>query len=236
MSGFDAMKRLFRSPAVQAALAHLFAAYLKLALSTIRWRQENREVAEAVWDAKGGVLVCFWHGRIALSPACWPLDRAQEPRALISLSPDGQFIAGAVAKLGFPAIRGSSAKKSDPAKAKGGAGAFRDVLRWVSQGGGVAITPDGPRGPAEKMADGTPMLAKASGVPVLFVGLAAKPCWRLKSWDDAIVPIPFTRGAIVWDWVEAVARTATDADLAATNLDWSARLSAATRRAEALLG
>ena len=230
------LKTIFRSSAVQTVLAQLFAAYLKFALSTIRWREENREVAEAVWDAGGGVLVCFWHGRIALSPACWPLGRAQEPRALISLSPDGQFIAGAVEKLGFPAIRGSSAKKSDPAKAKGGMSAFRDVLRWVNQGGCVAITPDGPRGPAEQMAEGTPMLAKASGAPVLFVGLAAKPCWRLKSWDDAAVPIPFTCGAIVWERAQGVARTATDADLAALNADWTARLSAATRRAEAMLG
>ena len=228
------MKRLFRSPMVQAALAHLFAAYLRFALSTMRWRQENLEVAEQVWDAKGGVLVCFWHGRIALSPACWPLDRAQEPRALISLSPDGQFIAGAVEKLGFPAIRGSSTKKSDPTKAKGGSSAFRDVLRWVNQGGGVAITPDGPRGPAETMAQGTPLLAKASGSPLLLVGLAANPCWRLKSWDDAVVPIPFSRGAIVWDRVDPLARAATDADLDALNMNWAARLSAATRRAEAL--
>jgi lysophospholipid acyltransferase (LPLAT)-like uncharacterized protein len=229
------MKRLFRSPQVQAALAFLFAGYLKFALSTIRWRQENREVAEQVWDAKGGVLVCFWHSRISLSPACWPLDRAQAPRALISLSPDGQFIAGAVAKLGFPAIRGSSAKKTDPAKAKGGASAFRDVLRWVSKGGGGAITPDGPRGPAEAMAEGTPLLAKASGAPVLFVGLATGPCLRLNSWDDAMIPLPFTRGAIVWDKAEAVARDADEAALAALNADWSSRLSAATRRAEAML-
>ena len=37
----------------------------------------------------GPVIVCFWHSRIALSPACWPLGRAQTPRALISLSADG---------------------------------------------------------------------------------------------------------------------------------------------------
>jgi len=229
------MKRLFRSPQIQAVLALLFAGYLKFALSTMRWRQERLESAEAVWDAGGGVLVCFWHSRIALSPACWPLKRAQEPRAMISLSPDGQFIAGAVAKLGFPAIRGSSAKKSDPAKAKGGAAAFRDTLRWMAKGGGVAITPDGPRGPAEQMADGTPLLAKASGAPVLFVGLAARPCLHLKSWDNAVLPLPFTRGAIVWDRVNGVARTADEAALVAMNVEWAARLSAATRRAEELL-
>jgi lysophospholipid acyltransferase (LPLAT)-like uncharacterized protein len=220
---------------VQAALAWLFAAYLKFALSTMRWRQEDRDKAEALWDAGGGVLVCFWHGRIALSPACWPLDRAQEPRALISLSPDGQFIAGAVARLGFPAIRGSSTKKSAPAKAKGGAGAFRDVLRWVSQGGGVAITPDGPRGPAEAMAEGVPLLAKASAAPVLLVGLAARPCLRLRSWDEAAVPLPFTRGAICWDRMPVVPRETDAAGLAVLNHQWTARLSALTRRAEALV-
>jgi lysophospholipid acyltransferase (LPLAT)-like uncharacterized protein len=230
------MKRLFRTPHVQTALAVLFAAYLRFTLRTIRWRQENLSDAEAVWDAGGGVLVCFWHSRIALSPACWPLDRAQEPRALISLSPDGQFIAGAVARLGFPAIRGSSTKASDPKKAKGGAAAFRDVLRWVAKGGGVAITPDGPRGPAERMAEGTPMLAKASGAPVLLVGLAAKPSLTLKSWDRAVIPLPFGQGGIAWRALKPAARDASDAELAAMRTEWSALLCDLTRQAEALTG
>ena len=229
------MKRLFRAPAVQAALAALMASYLRFALRTIRWRQEGLAEAERTWDAGGGVIVCFWHSRIALSPACWPLDRAQEPRALISLSPDGQFIAGAVERLGFPAIRGSSSKKSDPKKAKGGAGAFRDTLRWIMSGGGIAITPDGPRGPAEAMAEGTPMLAKASGASILMVGLAAQPCLTLKSWDKAMIPLPFGRGAITWMRFDPVMRDASDVDLAKLGTVWAAELSALTRRAEAMV-
>jgi lysophospholipid acyltransferase (LPLAT)-like uncharacterized protein len=230
------LKQWFRRPGVQAALAWLMAAYLRFALSTIRWRQENRACAEAVWDApqpgRGGVVVCFWHSRIALSPACWPLERAQAPRALISLSPDGQFIAGAVQRLGFPAIRGSSRKPTDPGADKGGASAFRDVLKWIRGGGGVAITPDGPRGPAETMKDGAPMLGRVSGAPVLFVGLASRPCLRLNSWDKALIPLPFTRGAIVWAGGEPAARGADSADLAQA---WAETLSAVTRQAEALV-
>lgn len=229
------IKRLFRAPPVQGALAWAFAAYLRVTLASMRWTQDGLERAEAVWDAGGGVLVCFWHGRIALSPACWPLERAQEPRALISLSPDGQFIAGAVAKLGFPAIRGSSSKRGDQIRAKGGAGAFRDVLRWVAAGGGVAITPDGPRGPAEEMGQGVPLLAKASGVRVLLVGLAARPCLRLKSWDKALIPLPFSRGAIAWCEVVGAARTTTSSELEQLNADWQASLRRVTRRAEAML-
>lgn len=229
------MKRLFRAPAVQAALAAVFAAYLRFALGAIRWRSENAQAAEAVWDAGGGVLVCFWHGRIALSPACWPLGRAQEPRALISLSPDGQFIAGAVERLGFPAIRGSAAARPQRARDKGGVAAFRDVLRWLARGGGVAVTPDGPRGPNEEMAAGVPLLAKASGAPVLLVGLACRPCLRLGSWDSAMLPLPFGRGAIVWAEAAPPGRDADEATLSAVRADWATRLSEATRQAEAMV-
>lgn len=229
------MKRLFRARLVQATLASAFAAYLRFTLASMRWSQSGLDRAELVWDAGGGVLVCFWHGRIALSPACWPLDRAQEPRALISLSPDGQFIAGAVAKLGFPAIRGSSSKRGDQTRAKGGAAAFRDVLRWVSGGGGIAITPDGPRGPAEEMGQGVPLLSKASGARVLLVGLAARPCVRLKSWDQAVLPLPFSRGAIAWSEVAGADRSAGVAELEQLNVDWQAELCRLTRRAEAML-
>ncbi|WP_296818169.1 lysophospholipid acyltransferase family protein [Brevundimonas sp.] len=224
--------RPLRSPFVQGLLSRLLAGWLRLCIATTRWRHENLEAAEETWASGGGAIVCFWHSRIALAPACWPLDRAQEPRVLISLSPDGEFIAQAVSRLGFPAIRGSSSKKAALDKAKGGAAAFRDVLRWIRSGGGIAVTPDGPRGPAEEMAEGAALLAKASGAPVLLVGLASKPEIVLDTWDRARVPLPFGRGAIVWDgpiiWEEG-------ADLASVRQEWAARLSAATRRAEQML-
>lgn len=223
------MKAFFRSPAVQATLAFVLAAYLKLCLSTMRWTQENLAAAEGVWDAGGAVIVCFWHSRIALASACWPLGRAQEPRALISLSADGEFIARAVSRLGFPAIRGSSTKGE---KEKGGLAAFRDVLKWLKGGGGIAITPDGPRGPVEEMAEGAAMLAKVSGAPVLLVGLACRPAARLNSWDKAMIPLPFGRGAIVWD---GPIRAEEDPDLGELRNAWAERLTAATTRAEAIV-
>jgi lysophospholipid acyltransferase (LPLAT)-like uncharacterized protein len=224
------MKSLFRAAWFQSTLAFILAAYLRATLATMRWRHEGREAAEAIWDAGGPVLVCFWHSRIPLSPACWPLGRAQEPRAVISLSPDGEFIAKAMARIGFPAIRGSSRKETDPRKDKRGAGATRDILRWLKAGNGVAITPDGPRGPAEVMKEGPPMLARLSKAPVLLVGLASKPCLRLGSWDSAVIPLPFSRGVIVWDGPLGASG---EDDLEALRLDWAARLSAVTRRAEA---
>jgi lysophospholipid acyltransferase (LPLAT)-like uncharacterized protein len=94
--------RPLRIPAVQASLSFILAHWMQFCFATMRWTHENQAVAEGVWAQGGGVLCAFWHSRIGLSPACWPLNRAQPAKALISLSADGQFIAKAVARQAFP--------------------------------------------------------------------------------------------------------------------------------------
>ncbi|MFN3353247.1 MAG: lysophospholipid acyltransferase family protein [Brevundimonas sp.] len=223
--------RPLRNPILQSALAWLLAAWMQFCFRTMRWTWEDAHLAEEVWAEGGGVLCVFWHSRIGLSPASWPLDRAQPAKALISLSADGEFIAKAVARQGFPAVRGSSANKDKADRAKGGAQALRDGLRQLKVGA-LAITPDGPRGPARRMAEGLPLLAKLSGAPVLFIGLSCSPAIRLKSWDRAILPLPFARGAVVWDR----ALYPEGGDMAAVTADWTARLNAVEARADVITG
>ncbi|KJV42289.1 lysophospholipid acyltransferase family protein [Brevundimonas sp. KM4] len=223
--------RPLRNPAVQSALAWTLAKWMQFCFSTIRWTHENQQAAEAVWAQGGGVLCVFWHSRIGLSPSCWPLDRAQPAKALISLSADGEFIAKAVARQGFPAVRGSSANKDKAEKAKGGTQALRDGLKQLKVGA-LAITPDGPRGPANVMAEGLPLMAKLSKAPVLFIGMSCNPAIRLDSWDRAVLPLPFGKGAIVWDRADYPA----DADMADVVIDWTARLNAVEARADAITG
>ena len=223
--------RPLRNPVIQAVLAWTLAHWMRFCFATIRWTRQNEAVAEKVWAEGGGVLCAFWHSRIGLSPACWPLDRAQPAKALISLSPDGQFIAKAVARQGFPAIRGSSSNKDKADRAKGGTQALRDGLRQLKVGG-LAITPDGPRGPVPEKAQGLPRGAKLTGAPVLFIGMSCNPAIRLNSWDRAILPLPFGRGAIVWD----VDHYPEGAELTDVARDWTARLTAVEAAADALVG
>ncbi|MFA4893184.1 lysophospholipid acyltransferase family protein [Brevundimonas sp.] len=223
--------RPLRNPVIQAILAWTLAQWMRFCFATIRWTHHNQTIAEKVWADGGGVLCAFWHSRIGLSPACWPLDRAQPAKALISLSPDGQFIAKAVALQGIPAVRGSSANKDKADRAKGGSQALRDGLRQLKVGA-LAITPDGPRGPMREMAEGLPLLARLSKAPVLFIGMSCNPAIRLNSWDRAILPLPFGRGAIVWD----VDRYPEGAELADVARAWTERLTAVEAAADAHVG
>lgn len=223
--------RPLRIPWVQATLAWALAGWLRLCFVTLRWSRENEAAAHAIWNQGGGVLCVFWHSRLALAAGAWPLDRAQPAKALISLSADGEFLARALARVGIPAVRGSSANKDKAALAKGGSQALRDGLRQLKVGA-LAITPDGPRGPAGVMAEGLGALARMSGAPVLLMGLSCSPAIRLNSWDRAILPLPFGRAAIVWDRVDWPEGGETAAVLA----DWTERLNAVQARADALSG
>lgn len=231
------MKALLRSDGVQAFLGWLLGTYLRLILRTVRWRHENLECVEPVLAGRSGAIALFWHGRIPLCLATAPQWWRKRTRCLISPSADGEFIARALAMSGFPAIRVSSAKKGDAAKARAAVAAIREATNWVKDGGALVVTPDGPRGPNEVIAAGSLQIARRSGQPVFLMGIAATPAWQVEStWDRVMFAAPFGRGAVVWEGPLHVPPDADDTAMAKLVEDWSARLSAATRRAEALVG
>jgi lysophospholipid acyltransferase (LPLAT)-like uncharacterized protein len=53
------------------------------------------------------------------------------------------------------------------------------------------MTPDGPRGPAERVQPGAIAAAQHAGVPIIPAGAQASSRWYLRSWDRMRVPKPF---------------------------------------------
>ncbi|HEY0649206.1 lysophospholipid acyltransferase family protein [Phenylobacterium sp.] len=232
------MKAFLRSDGVQGFLGWVLGTYLKLILRTVRWRHENVACVEPVLaDDTTGAIALFWHGRIPLCLATAPQWWRKRTKCLISPSADGEFIARALVMSGFPAIRVSSAKKGDAAKARQAVAAIREATNWVAGGGALVVTPDGPRGPNEVIAAGSLQIAKRSGQPVFLMGIAARPATQMQStWDKVMWAAPFGRGAVVWEGPLYVPKDADDTTLESLLDDWSARLSAATRKAETLVG
>ncbi len=227
-----------RSNAVQGVLGWIAWAYLELMIRTVRWTRIGEEPGGAldeVLAGPGGMIGCFWHRDIALSiTAKVAVIEHKVTRILISLSPDGEFIARSMVRHNMPPIRGSSAKKGKTT-AKGGAAAFRESLELLAAGGILVVTPDGPRGPAEQMAAGTVRLARRTGVPVFFLGLAAHPAHRFDTWDRTKLPRPWGRGCIIWDGPYRCPPDASDAEMERLSAVWGAALTDACARAETVL-
>lgn len=230
------MKAFIRSAPVQTALALILGGYLWLVMRTIRWSVINRGTADDALKDPTGFLVLFWHGRIAAAVGAQPLCRPlRSTRLIISLSPDGDFIARAMAMMDLPSFRGSSRKTRDPKRAGSGGAVYRQSLDWVREGGILIMTPDGPRGPAQDMAEGPVRIAARTGAKALLMGVCARPALRLKTWDSMELPLPFGRGAIVFDGPVSAPEADDAKTTKALREEWSRRLSAATDAAEAAL-
>ena len=127
-------------------------------------------------------IMAFWHARML--PLAYAY-RGSGCRVLVSRHHDGELIARVIHRLGFLTARGSSTR--------GGEEAMRELLPWAREGGCLGLTPDGPRGPAERVKPGVLYLASRSGLPIVPVTAAASSTWVLRSWDRFRVPRPFAR-------------------------------------------
>lgn len=178
------LKRIGRSKAVRQALCWSIARYIQLVWWTNRWRKEGFEHAAPFHAGRQPYIGAFWHGRLLMMPYGWP--RVMPLAMLISASGDGRIIADAVHRLGIDIIPGSSNRRASEA--------LRGLVRALRQGSCVAITPDGPNGPAMSATAGVIQVARLSGAPIFPITYATSRRRILGSWDRFHLPLPFGRG------------------------------------------
>jgi 3-deoxy-D-manno-octulosonic-acid transferase len=137
--------------------------------------------------AAGPVVFAFWHGTLL------PLEHLNRGRGICVLSSwhrDGEMSARVMTRLGYRVVRGSSSR--------GGARGLQALVQAARAGSDVAVTPDGPRGPAGRAQAGALLIASRTGAAVVPVGVAAAGAARLSSWDRFMVPLPFARVAVAY--------------------------------------
>ncbi len=183
---------------------------LQLWTRTLRFELDDRADLASILPNERRIW-SIWHNRVLLFPT---VMRRFMPRrqgsALISASRDGAFLADLIRRYGYTAVRGSSSKK--------GASALRQLSELMAKGEDVAITPDGPRGPAYELGSGIVFLAQNSGAPVMPLNLEYSNCWRLRSWDRFILPKPFSTVRVIYGPPHRVPATATEEEFEAERM------------------
>jgi lysophospholipid acyltransferase (LPLAT)-like uncharacterized protein len=154
------------------------------------WRVHflNPRVISDVHAAGDRVIYVLWHG--SLLPLLWS-HRKRDIAVIISEHSDGEIIARIAMALGFRTVRGSTSR--------GAARALLGACREIESGHDLAVTVDGPRGPAGTVAPGAPVIASRTGAAMVPVDAWANRAWRLKSWDRFMIPKPFARVTIAYD-------------------------------------
>lgn len=133
-------------------------------------------------------IPCYWHQRHVFCARYLFQHTAstQQLGFLISPSADGEIAARLTQSWGGLPIRGSTTRT--------GAKAMRDLYEMISKHRvSPVITPDGPTGPARVFKQGAVMLSQLAQAPILPMSYAASRAWQLKSWDQFLIPKPFSR-------------------------------------------
>jgi lysophospholipid acyltransferase (LPLAT)-like uncharacterized protein len=161
--------------------------FLHMLGRTWRFRVVNGDAVRNLRSNELPFIFALWHGH--LLPLLW-YHRDEGVTILISEHRDGELVARTAESLGYGLIRGSTTR--------GGGRALISLVRELQSGRVVAITPDGPRGPAEKFAPGALVAAQRSDSFILPVAVSASRAWRLRSWDRFMIPKPFARVTVAY--------------------------------------
>jgi lysophospholipid acyltransferase (LPLAT)-like uncharacterized protein len=170
-----------------AALAAVIATLVRIVASTWRFRLVNASAHDGLRASGRPFVYAIWHG--SMLPLLWH-HRGCGAVLLISRSRDGDLIARTMWHFGYQAIRGSTSR--------GAARALLTISRELQTGQTIALSPDGPRGPARIFAPGAIAAAGRARAPILGVGCAVSSAWHARSWDRFTVPLPFARIAVAY--------------------------------------
>lgn len=167
------------------AFAFFFSLLLRFIYSSNRLTVTRKDVFEKYVE-QGGNIFAFWHNRLFYLSCYYVKNtRRRKLSILVSLSRDGDYGAALVRRMKQDAVRGSTSR--------GGQKAVRGLAARIAEGNNVAITPDGPRGPALRVSDGVIKLAQITGARIIPVSYCATRKRLLKSWDKFVVVLPFGR-------------------------------------------
>ena len=188
--------------AQHAVVAGIGSALLDTLFKTVRYSVEGKANYEQFTTKGQPVVFALWHGR--LLPLAY-LRRHEGVVTLISRSADGEYLARLLKNWGFESARGSSSR--------GGSEALRDMVRQLRRGHSLAITPDGPRGPMQKLKPGVLVAAQLAGVPVIPATATADRGWWPGKWDRFLIPKPFASVRVRYAEPYFIPRNANDAEI-----------------------
>lgn len=163
--------------------------YLKLVYMTSRWEFVFPEELDSKKINKlDGALFALWHNRLAFGMHIF--KKYDHVYALASTHTDGRLITDVIRAMRFGVIEGSTNRHA--------ADAVRSIIKGLSSGHKIVITPDGPRGPVYKINSSITKIAYKYEKTLIPFSCSASKYKELKSWDKMVIPKLFGKIIVVF--------------------------------------
>jgi len=222
------------SPRVLRAIGRAASGYMRLVSGTSRLDFDPPDALDR-YLTDLPVIVTTWHGHHFFATTLWPIKKY--PLAtLISMTRDGEMMSALANGLGLRPIRGSGGRDPKLAVKSGAIRGFLQLKSTLESGVSIFMTADISRGVSRRAGEGIIRLARATGRPILGIGVASAPEIRFDSWDQSRIALPFGRTVCAVAHPLAVPRNADDALVEAKRSELEAALNKATAEAYAAIG
>jgi len=170
------------------------AVLMKVLTYTLRVRYVADDPVREFAAGRERFILAFYHRRLVMMPKAYPFRRSTpdgERRGVAILSSDskdGERSAATWRWFGIHAVRGTAGHS--------GAQALVKMIRAVKDGWDLGITVDGPRGPRQQVKAGVLAVSRKTGAWIVPVCVAYERAWKLRTWDEMLVPRPFSAVAV----------------------------------------
>ena len=181
------MKKIIKLKFIQHLLSIIAAIYIFLVRITSNIQIINLKIPKNYWDNRKPFILAFWHSQLMMISFTW--TNKYKINIIASNHSDGRFgaLVGRFFKL-----------NNIPRSSKNSNASLKIIYKLVKNNEYIGITPDGPRGPKEKIKEGLVSLIKKTGVPIIPLSYSAKFKIKFRSWDNFIFVTPLNKFVAVW--------------------------------------
>ncbi len=156
---------------------------IRFLYGSCRWKISGFDNVDKLLKINSSFIIAFWHGNLFI-----PYYKLAKHHfhILAGFHRDAELGVSIGKKLGWEFLRGSSSQDGNKA--------FEQMVELLSKPDNVlAITPDGPKGPAKTPKPGVVKAAQKAGVPIIPVAGRSRRSWGFTNWDTFHITKPFTR-------------------------------------------
>lgn len=188
-------------------------------------------------EQKKPIIAAFWHNRLVMMPFLAKFSQTINPKhqfmSLASHHGDGQFVGRIMKAFSFQNIYGSS--RNGRKKSRGiDLHSVREIIRGLRRGNALGITPDGPRGPNQKINGEIISMAKISGAIIIPSSYSSSRFIQFNSWDKFKMPLPFSTLCFYCDEFMTIDKNLDKAQEESMRLELEKRLNFAQEKSQEL--
>jgi len=190
------LRKISYSNSFQEIISGIVFLYAFLVYLTSEKKFINKEVLLNIAHHRSSVIVAFWHNRLMMIPFLARKIKQTYPNynfmTLASKHGDGRLVGRVMSKFGLISILGS--KKNIKQSSRGiDFSSTRQIVDGLKRGYSLGITPDGPRGPNQKINGDLINLARITQTKILAISYSCLRYKTINSWDHFKIPLPFNK-------------------------------------------